>query len=358
MNKHIRIRRDVASNWTQYNPVLRQGEVGYVIDEFVDQDGVRYYVTKIGDGESAWEDLPRAAFCPVPSGGGGGGSVAWADITGKPSTFAPSAHTHPWSEVTDKPSSFTPSAHTHAWDAITDKPSTFTPSDHGHAIDDITGLEAALDDKASRDFVVDGLATKAEASHGHEISDVTGLQTALDGKAATSHTHIIANVTGLQSALDGKAASSHSHAISDVSGLQTALDGKMDATKRPPIITAPQSNLTAGLIRYQNVGASGTPLSSSGTADGTVPHALTVYRMRARVVIASPVAGSAATIQLVVSGSVVATITIPVGAAVTATYEATILTPIAVADNATWYMQYNAPSGSAIQINNVTLSVL
>ena len=30
----------------------------------------------------------------------GGGPVAWDDVTGKPSTFAPSAHTHPTSEVT------------------------------------------------------------------------------------------------------------------------------------------------------------------------------------------------------------------------------------------------------------------
>jgi hypothetical protein len=40
------------------------------------------------------------------------------------------------------------------------------------------------------------------------ISDVSGLQTALDGKASASHTHTISNVTGLQSALDGKQAAS------------------------------------------------------------------------------------------------------------------------------------------------------
>lgn len=30
-------------------------------------------------------------------------SVAWDDITGKPSTYAPSSHTHPWEQVTSKP---------------------------------------------------------------------------------------------------------------------------------------------------------------------------------------------------------------------------------------------------------------
>ena len=34
-------------------------------------------------------------------------SVSWSDISGKPSTFPPSAHTHPWSEVTNKPTSKT-----------------------------------------------------------------------------------------------------------------------------------------------------------------------------------------------------------------------------------------------------------
>lgn len=33
--------------------------------------------------------------------GGGGGSVAWGDVTGKPATFPPSAHTHTASEITD-----------------------------------------------------------------------------------------------------------------------------------------------------------------------------------------------------------------------------------------------------------------
>ncbi len=31
----------------------------------------------------------------------GGGSVSWASITGKPSTFPPSAHTHTSSDITD-----------------------------------------------------------------------------------------------------------------------------------------------------------------------------------------------------------------------------------------------------------------
>ena len=52
-----------------------------------------------------------------------------------------------------------------------------------------------------------GIASDSVAlvGHTHSIANVTGLQTALDGKASSAHTHIIANVTGLQTALDGKA---------------------------------------------------------------------------------------------------------------------------------------------------------
>jgi len=57
----------------------------------------------------------------------------WADITDKPTTFAPSAHTHPWSDVTGKPATYPPATHTHLWADITDKPTTFAPSAHTHS---------------------------------------------------------------------------------------------------------------------------------------------------------------------------------------------------------------------------------
>lgn len=43
----------------------------------------------------------------------------WVDITGKPSTFTPSAHTHLWADITDKPATFAPSTHTHTLDSGT-----------------------------------------------------------------------------------------------------------------------------------------------------------------------------------------------------------------------------------------------
>ena len=41
---------------------------------------------------------------------------SWSDITGKPTTFPPEAHTHTKSEITDFPTSMPPTAHSHAND--------------------------------------------------------------------------------------------------------------------------------------------------------------------------------------------------------------------------------------------------
>ena len=45
-------------------------------------------------------------------------SVTWASLTGKPSTFTPSAHTHSWNDIRDKPT-LTATAHKHPGTDIT-----------------------------------------------------------------------------------------------------------------------------------------------------------------------------------------------------------------------------------------------
>lgn len=50
----IQQRRDTAARWAQFNPILLEGEVGYVTD-----DPNQY---KIGDGVHTWNDLPLRGF--------------------------------------------------------------------------------------------------------------------------------------------------------------------------------------------------------------------------------------------------------------------------------------------------------
>lgn len=53
MANTIQFKRATAERWDELNPILLSGEPGYVID--ADGDTHRY---KIGDGKTAWKDLP------------------------------------------------------------------------------------------------------------------------------------------------------------------------------------------------------------------------------------------------------------------------------------------------------------
>ena len=96
--------------------------------------------------------------------------TAWVDVTGKPTTFAPSTHSHAWEDVTNKPATFAPTIGATATTAkagnyvptyaeITGKPATFAPATHTHTIANITSLQALLDDFEAR---LSDLETPAE----------------------------------------------------------------------------------------------------------------------------------------------------------------------------------------------------
>ena len=113
-------------------------------------------ILKKGDGVKAYANLTTIGAKQAP---------AWADVTGKPSTFAPSAHSHGWSEITDKPLTFTPSSHSHGWSEITGKPSTFAPSAHSHGWSEITDKPSTFAPE------IGTTATKAAAgNHNHAVA--------------------------------------------------------------------------------------------------------------------------------------------------------------------------------------------
>jgi len=93
--------------------------------------------------------------------------LAWANLTGKPATFTPSAHTHPWGELTGVPATATrwPS-----WLEVTGKPATMPPDAHTHAAADI--VSGTLD-----------LARLPQLP----IAQTANLQAVLDAKAPTQN---------------------------------------------------------------------------------------------------------------------------------------------------------------------------
>lgn len=125
-----------------------------------------------------------------------GGSVAWDDVTDKPSTFP--AEPQSWTEITDKPSTFPPSTHAHAFAEITDKPSTYPPSTHSHAFVDITGKPATYPHDPIVWAEIENVpASFTPTSHIHAITDVTNLSSTLSGKSDTGHTHAYSSLTGI-----------------------------------------------------------------------------------------------------------------------------------------------------------------
>ena len=87
-----------------------------------------------------------------------GHTHAWGEITGKPSTFPPSAHKHVKADISDFPDSMPASdvsawakaatKPSYAWSEITGKPSTFTPVSHTH--DDRYYTESEMDAKLAK----------------------------------------------------------------------------------------------------------------------------------------------------------------------------------------------------------------
>lgn len=224
---------------------------------------------------AALEDLPA-----------GGGSTAWVDLTGVPSTFTPSAHSHATSEVVGLDT------------ALAGKAAT----SHTHSTANVTGLDAALAAKAplaSPAFTGTPTGiTKAHVGLGSvdNTSDLakpvsTATQSALDAKAPIASPTFTGTVSGVtkthvglgsvdntsdlakpistatQTALDGKAATSHTHTTANVTGLDTALSAK--APLASPAFTGTPTGITkshVGLGLVDNTADTAKPVSTAQAA--------------------------------------------------------------------------------------------
>jgi hypothetical protein len=192
-----------------------------------------------------------------------------------------------------------------AWSAITDKPSTFAPSAHTHSVADVSGLQTQLDGKQAA-------GSYAAASHTHTSSQVTDFAAAViaaappttnaslltsgtvdaarlpasivlttdsrlsDARTPLSHVHSVSDVTGLQTALDSKqvagsyAASSHTHTASQVSGLASvATSGSYaDLSNKPTAYTLPSATTTTsgGVVIGSGLSVSSGTVSANVTS--------------------------------------------------------------------------------------------
>jgi hypothetical protein len=143
-----------------------------------------------GTDHSAWMTPLRTAqaialLAPPPT---------WASVTGKPATFAASAHTHTSADITDFASAVVAVSPPVDWSSLTGKPATFAPSAHTHLKGEITGLNADLAALASADtalgqridFLASNLDPAALDSIAEAAASIGSLQTQVDGKATAA----------------------------------------------------------------------------------------------------------------------------------------------------------------------------
>lgn len=151
-------------------------------------------------------------------------SGKYSDLSGKPTSMTPTAHTHAQSDVTglaDALAGKAAASHTHS--AVTTTTNGMMIASDKQKLDGIaagankTVVDSAMSPTSTNPVqnkvVNSALSGKANSTHTHAQSDVTGLTSALNGKANQTHTHAQSDVTGLSTALEGKADSDHTHIL-------------------------------------------------------------------------------------------------------------------------------------------------
>lgn len=118
----------------------------------------------------------------------GGLNLSWNNITGKPSTFTPSAHTHKWAEITDritKVSQLTNDAgYLSSHQSLANCVQTVTTTGSGNAVTAISKSGSTITVTKGATF----LTSHQSLANYYTKSSVDSL---LSGKSATSHTHSV-----------------------------------------------------------------------------------------------------------------------------------------------------------------------
>lgn len=139
------------------------------------------------------------------------------------------------------------------WNDITNKPSTFPPSAHTHPISEVTNLQSTLDNKVDK---VIGKQLSTEDYTTAEKNKLAGIQEGAevnvnaDWNATSGDAQILNKPTEFPPSL-------HTHTIADVDNLETTLDGK-----EPIISTGTTSQYWRGDKTWQNLDKNSVGLSN------------------------------------------------------------------------------------------------
>jgi len=192
MIDRIRLRRDIADNWTLYNPILASGEPGVELDT---------NRLKVGNGTQSWSSLPyllgNLSGLVLNIGDGFATGVQWdignrLDVKGSGDTQI---------ILNDSDQSITifssgtlpPATYSYIVSGLGYVPQIsgdYASLVHNHNISDVSGLQEILNTKQPS-------GQYANLVHFHQLSDISGLIGALNNKqplgsyASADHTHTL-----------------------------------------------------------------------------------------------------------------------------------------------------------------------
>jgi hypothetical protein len=275
---------------------------------------------------------------------GASGASAWTDITGKPSTFTPSIHSHSLLDVTglqdalagkQPAGSYAAAVHAHTAGQVSGLATVATTGSYADLADkptipaatttlpasSITGLatvatSGSYTDLANKPTIpaavtslpaasITGLATVATTGSYSDLANKPTIPAATTSAsdltsgtldAARLPATVVLTSDGRLS--DARAPTTHGHAITDVTGLQAALDGKQAsgsfaaASHTHALSSLTQSGATTGQVAAWN-GTAWTPATATGGGSGVSTYAATS---------AFPATGSSSTIYLTSAG--------------------------------------------------------
>ena len=170
------------ADWKSSDPVGKKGEI--MISS--DKNGM----FKVGNGTSKWSELNYNNANYASSAG----SVAWGNVSGKPSSM-PASDVYAWAKASSKPS--------YSWFEITGKPSTFTPASHTHTTSQITDFPESLKNPANITISLNGGSTEGTNLFTYDGSKpkTLNITPAIIGAAYSSHTHTKSQISDFPSSM-------------------------------------------------------------------------------------------------------------------------------------------------------------
>lgn len=145
------------------------------------------------------------------------------------------------------------------WTGVTGKPTTFAPSTHSHVTADITGLDTALAGKQPLDADLTAIAAIAGTTGflKKTAADTWSLDT--NTYTVSGHTHTTANVTGLDTALAGK---------QGLNSMLTSISAMTDPNANRIAYWDDTTNAWTWLSIGTNLSISAGALNASGSSGG------------------------------------------------------------------------------------------